>query len=647
MIFLTPIPAIIAAAVAAPALLVLYFLKLRRRPVRVGSTMLWRAAAEDLQANVPFKCLRPSLLLLLQLLILACLLLALARPAVNTDGQMPDRVFLIVDCSASMRAADMPEGATRFDRARQLARTTIERLGAGGARSEVTLIAAAAQAEIVAGPTRSAGELLRALDALAPRDQPGDLAAALRLAQALSAGDDPEAEQPPRTLTVVCSDGSTPDPLPAMPGQIRFERAAPEQAGANLGLVALAARRDHETPSLVRVFARVQSNLAEPATLGLAVSLDGQVVSREAIEAVGAGGDGPGQTPVALQVSVPGPGLLTVSLERADALASDDTASVILPEPRRPAVLLVREREDEAAGSGWLLTDVLRELDLSGLTLSSAERVATQGATAYEGIDLAIFDGVASPGVPPIPSLHFGRPPAVPGLSTTPSGSGVLAVLAWERSHPLLRDISLDAVRVGRGQLLSPTSAEDAAAFTDLARTAEGVVLASVEHLGVRHVITGFDLVQSTWPVDYSFPIFLANAVETLPRGGGSASGWSATTSAPASPPVVIKPGSVLRDPTGVERSTPGSSGPGTRLGVLDTVGLWRAGEVVIPVNLLDERESSLEAPGVLAAPGGDVARAGSGLGEGEPREAWPWFVMAAAVLLAVEWVVFAARARV
>src|SRR3954464_12378112 len=78
--FLSPLTGLIAAVVAVPALLVLYFLKLRRRELAVSSTLLWKKAIQDLQVNAPFQRLRRNLLLLLQMLLLVLLLLALARP---------------------------------------------------------------------------------------------------------------------------------------------------------------------------------------------------------------------------------------------------------------------------------------------------------------------------------------------------------------------------------------------------------------------------------------------------------------------------------------------------------------------------------------------------------------------------------------
>src|ERR1700712_1369843 len=105
--FDNPIAGLIAAAIVVPALLVLYFLKLRRKEVAVASTLLWRKAIRDLQVNAPFQKLRRNLLLLLQLLILLALLLAFSRPVTSYRPPPGAVSVILIDRSASMSAKDM------------------------------------------------------------------------------------------------------------------------------------------------------------------------------------------------------------------------------------------------------------------------------------------------------------------------------------------------------------------------------------------------------------------------------------------------------------------------------------------------------------------------------------------------------------
>src|SRR5437763_8339654 len=105
--FMNWLPALAAAALAIPALLILYFLKLRRREMLVSSTLLWRKAIQDLQVNAPFQKLRRNLLLLLQLLLLLLLTLALSRPVANVTPTAGKMTVIIIDRSASMSATDI------------------------------------------------------------------------------------------------------------------------------------------------------------------------------------------------------------------------------------------------------------------------------------------------------------------------------------------------------------------------------------------------------------------------------------------------------------------------------------------------------------------------------------------------------------
>src|SRR5881275_2097439 len=111
--FVTPLAGSIAAALSISALLVLYFLKLRRREMPVSSTILWRKAVQDLQVNAPFQKLRRNLLLLLQLLLLILLCLALSRPVTNYTPGAGKTSVILIDRSASMAAKDT-NGRTRL-----------------------------------------------------------------------------------------------------------------------------------------------------------------------------------------------------------------------------------------------------------------------------------------------------------------------------------------------------------------------------------------------------------------------------------------------------------------------------------------------------------------------------------------------------
>ena len=106
MIWLTAQYALIAGAIAIPALLILYFLKLRRRDVEISTTLLWKKAIQDLQANAPFQRLRRNILLILQLLALGAILAALGQPQIKSQTITGQRHVIMLDRSASMMSLD-------------------------------------------------------------------------------------------------------------------------------------------------------------------------------------------------------------------------------------------------------------------------------------------------------------------------------------------------------------------------------------------------------------------------------------------------------------------------------------------------------------------------------------------------------------
>src|SRR5438128_2306811 len=116
-------PLALALGVTLPIVVIFYLLKVRRHDEEVSSTFLWNDLIRDLAAHEPLQRLKWSLLLLLQLVALALLTFAVARPFSEQIGQKPVQAVLLVDGSASMQAKDV--GPTRFAKAVDAARTTL------------------------------------------------------------------------------------------------------------------------------------------------------------------------------------------------------------------------------------------------------------------------------------------------------------------------------------------------------------------------------------------------------------------------------------------------------------------------------------------------------------------------------------------
>lgn len=169
------VPAFLWALLALPLVVVLHFLRNRRRPMTVSALFLWQVASEQARIRRRFA---PAWLLLLQLLAVTLLALALAQPVLTGAGR-PDLV-IVIDASASMAARD--SDGVRLDRASDIAR---QLLSAG---DRVALIRAGSDATVLEPLTSDTGQLRAALEQLQAADRSADLARALDLAGAVAPG---------------------------------------------------------------------------------------------------------------------------------------------------------------------------------------------------------------------------------------------------------------------------------------------------------------------------------------------------------------------------------------------------------------------------------------------------------------------------
>jgi hypothetical protein len=181
----------------------------------------------------------------------------------------------------------------------------------------------------------------------------------------------------------------------------------------------------------------------------------------------------------------------------------------------------------------------------------------------------------------------------------------------------------------------------------ELAQVRGGAAITRIDTATGPRVFVGFALADSNWSLQFSFPIFMLNAVDALTGAAASRTSVAFTTT----DPVIAwtsRAGSEVRldgpAPTTVRRA---SDEPGLiSLGVFARAGVYRSDALnppVIAVNMLAPAESELAASDRLVVGGTEAPRLEATVGR---REVWHWFLSAAGALLVVEWLLFAARVR-
>ena len=178
MSFLAPVA--FAFAATLPVVVLFYLLKRRRVVKLVSSTLLWQKFLAETQANAPFQRLRHNWLLIFQLLLLALVVLALARPYFAGQARSGRLRVLILDASASMQSTD--EKPSRFEKARGEALRWVAGIGES---DQMVILQAAANTEVKQSATSDKMALRRALESCAATDSPTRLVEALKLAETL------------------------------------------------------------------------------------------------------------------------------------------------------------------------------------------------------------------------------------------------------------------------------------------------------------------------------------------------------------------------------------------------------------------------------------------------------------------------------
>ncbi len=163
------------------AIILLYFLKLKRKPLQVPSTFLWKKSIEDLHVNSLFQWLRENILLVLQVLIVLFLIYALLGIRLHGSTSQSRHYILIVDNSASMSATDILP--SRLDWAKEEA---LKEIDAAGEDDYGMVLVFNSKATTLQTYTNNRGKLREAIRGIEQTQRPTRIEEVLSLAESLA-----------------------------------------------------------------------------------------------------------------------------------------------------------------------------------------------------------------------------------------------------------------------------------------------------------------------------------------------------------------------------------------------------------------------------------------------------------------------------
>jgi len=593
--------------ISVPALIALYILKQKHRIKKVPSLLLWKKTRTLMEASTPWERLKRNLLFILQLLLLLTVCFAICRPAV-TGAAVFDEIVVIIDSSASMRAADGKNGESRFERAVDIAKDTASGLKAG---KKMSVILAGESVVPVVSHSESPAQIRRALADLECGWADGDLENALLLADSMSADGTNTA------IAVYTDRGINTDDERIHVTDLSISRVNTAVTSISCGV----------SDSGVTVLSGVSSYGAD-ATLTLELLCDGALADARTVEVKS------GETEqIYWRLPATGASVATVRISKdaGGVLSCDDEMSVPLQKNEDRKILIVSDQS-------FFLEKIFRALGGCDIYKTGTAEYDPTGGT----YDLVIFDGYVPDRLPDGPSVWFFAPPSdVAGIKV---GKTVKGAYLGAAGSPSTDEICA---------YVNPS--EIAAARVTELELGEGwdtvLVCGMLPALSVRQAddgrrmaVAAFDVHDTNLPLLKEFPILMQNLLGySVPRMTDG-SGVYLCGSLVEIKALAYSIGIEVKAPDG-SVTNPAPPFPAEKIR-LSSPGVYTVTQKLSQAGKESTVSGFLAAgiPEAESAMSGSVSYNGTTADAGEFRgqtELWPWLLIVIALLMITEWGVY------
>lgn len=465
-------PAGLLLLLALPVLIFIYLIRAHHEDRAVSSTFMWKLSERFMKKRIPLQKLQKFLLFALQLLLLICTSLMVARPAIIT-GKSTEYVA-IIDGSASMQTVN-DRGESRFDRALEQASELAQNISKG---HRFSVILATDNASFLIQSSDSIGKVRQALDNAQCGSGSCDVPGAMNLAQQL------------------CNRGES---------RVVFYTDSPCDKRENVELEIIhdgewdvsvdSVYFSSSDDSSVQFISADVTSHNRSITTDVGLNIDGVLQTARRVELLA---DLPVKVDFPLSEDQDG-SIYEVYVRSEDGLALNDSYMLCTDYSRTYNVLLASE-------SPLYLESVLNSLDNCLVNCVSSLK-----DVPLEGYDLYVFDHLYPQEYPTDGSvLQFGALKLPEGLSAGKIMSVPAKLTKTEAKHVLCKDTELLTTSVST----YTTLISDAQWENVLNCVGVPVCMTRVDDLGLRQTVVSFDLHDSNLPLQADYVALMRNIVE-------------------------------------------------------------------------------------------------------------------------------------